>query len=629
MPRDRKPSRPLDPKPNLRAASLIPRRFLLAIALAISVIFIVVVSLPASDGATLDQLRASYQQSAKQAKQLFRDNDDLPSLYNPLARGDAAKRPPDQKGAKHGYVKWFCDEQWQKPFSSAVTLDDERVVLPPLAERIPIYTYYNPTDRPQDTVVAEKQLLLDWRRAWWAQGLRPIVLGPSHAAKKQDMWTALQKADTKTAVKNELERWLAWSSAGGGILVNYLAFPMASRSDPFLKYLRAGKALTSREPVKLETHGNGFLMAPKPYIDSTLRLVFQEHDAFDEGSAADKILSSEDFTESPAGTDSIAYYDLPTVKSIYKPIADSLISSQATGLTQLHNLISAHLRITWQNQYPDGISITKPDPEHMTTLTSFAIQAAQLLSACPTTNPVPDSCPPNNPKCKPCTPATSMRLSLAESYTNTSNAFHLTPIPHPLTFATLLAFRDTGRLDPRFVRRKLPRDEWVHGATDAIAPDVDMGAQQRLVRLKELVTSSTAANTALWFTAERDDPLELAWILGFEISAPDSEPESPAPLQARLHAEAERERKTVAQKLKDVAGRGTSVAAPSDADLSRERTLIMEAGTYVKATGPRERRLRDAVEAWSMADLEAWRFVRAMGVRRDKEREDGVVGDGV
>lgn len=652
MPRDRKPSRPFDrPQATLHSVRLLPRRFLLALGLACLVLFVLILSLPSSTSPTLDQIRDSYQHSAKHAKQFFRDHQNLPCLYNPFATGDDAQRPADQKGARRGDIRWFNDVKWQKPFSNAVTLDDERVVLPPSLQRTPIYTYYDSGDRPQDVVEAEQALLQSWRRAWWAHGFKPEVLDRADA-KKEHLYRRLQEVHTEASAKSELERWLAWSHAGGGILCNYLAFPMTSRSDAFLIYLQN---TTFSHLTRFKTLGNGLYVGGKEDVDSALASALSDPDKLTTAKSTIDTLSFETLQVSSRDSTSIAYYDLPTLATDYKAVADDLSSSKRDGINSLRNLVDAHLHLTWQSTYPKGIQVVKPYPEHMTTLTSSAIRIAQLLSICPSSNPLPASCPPNNKNCKPCT---TLPLSLSESIANTTEAFRVVTVPHPLTFTSLSTFLEPHKLTVPFTRRKTTRDAWVTAVTHSITSE-GLGAQQRLPSLKEAVMSQHA----LWLTAERvDDPLDLSWRFGFDITGDEKTEgaETPARVQAKLHEEQppvalskqhkqskvkgkKKEQQPVVndedsdvddsdildereQALKNV-GRQDIRLVPTDINLSRERSL-MQAATgiivpngIVGSKGAREARLREMLESWNLADTEAWRFVRAMNARRVAERE--------
>ncbi|KAK5676182.1 hypothetical protein LTS12_029516, partial [Elasticomyces elasticus] len=78
----------------------------------------------------------------------------------------AAHKPPEQKNSTSGESKWYSDWEWINPFSSSITLDENRSVLPPLADRTFIYAYYDTrkyNDPKEEN--ADAQLLLTWRRA--------------------------------------------------------------------------------------------------------------------------------------------------------------------------------------------------------------------------------------------------------------------------------------------------------------------------------------------------------------------------------------------------------------------------------------------------------------------------------
>ena len=102
------------------------------------------------------------------------------------------------------------------PFSSSVTLDENRSLLPPVEKRPPIYTYYDHTLKKDDEIkAAETQILITWRRAWWAHGFRPMILGPAEAT-KNPLYEEVQQKGLEAAIKDELLRWLAWESMGYG-----------------------------------------------------------------------------------------------------------------------------------------------------------------------------------------------------------------------------------------------------------------------------------------------------------------------------------------------------------------------------------------------------------------------------
>ncbi|KMU77276.1 hypothetical protein CISG_06317 [Coccidioides immitis RMSCC 3703] len=78
----------------------------------------------------------------------------------------AAHKPPEQKNSTGGGSKWYSHWQWLNPFSSSITLDEDRSVLPPLRLRLPVYTYYDAVSKKNKALAeADRKLLLAWRRA--------------------------------------------------------------------------------------------------------------------------------------------------------------------------------------------------------------------------------------------------------------------------------------------------------------------------------------------------------------------------------------------------------------------------------------------------------------------------------
>ncbi|ELR03584.1 hypothetical protein GMDG_06238 [Pseudogymnoascus destructans 20631-21] len=104
----------------------------------------------------------------------------LPPVLRPFR--PSAHAPPIQPNSTSGDARWHQSWDWLRPFSSAITLDEHRSVLPPLVERVPIYTYYDSESAGgAETEEVLNQVLLTWRRAWWAQGFRPVILGRAEA----------------------------------------------------------------------------------------------------------------------------------------------------------------------------------------------------------------------------------------------------------------------------------------------------------------------------------------------------------------------------------------------------------------------------------------------------------------
>jgi hypothetical protein len=189
-----------------------------------------------------------------------------PSLLNPFR--PAAHAPPVQKNSTSGEASWYSDWKWLSPFSSSVTLDENRSLLPPLHERPPIYTYYDHTlSRDDDIKKAENALLVTWRRAWWAQGFKPIILSPAEAM-NNPLYAELQLLDLEHTLKIDISRWMAWENMGSGMLCNYLLLPMGSHEDPLLAFLRRGEyPLLTR----FEKLGSGLFAGSKQDITAAVK----------------------------------------------------------------------------------------------------------------------------------------------------------------------------------------------------------------------------------------------------------------------------------------------------------------------------------------------------------------------
>lgn len=130
------------------------------------------------------------------------------------------KPPEPQKGSIGNTDSWFSSWKWLNPFSSDLAEDEERSVLPPLQKRCPVYTFYDSTAKGEDAEVEDK-LLLAWRRAYWAQGFKPVVLTMGEA-KRHGLYRVVRDANKfHPDFEREIMRWLAWSEMGTGVLADY------------------------------------------------------------------------------------------------------------------------------------------------------------------------------------------------------------------------------------------------------------------------------------------------------------------------------------------------------------------------------------------------------------------------
>ena len=162
----------------------------------------------------------------------------------------------------------ICDLKWLKPFSASVSLEEDRSVLPPIKSRPPIYTFYDSEEKKEESVrAAENKLLLLWRRAWWAQGFRPVVLGRSEATNNA-LYESFQEKKLQPQLEVDLVRWLAWGQMGTGILANWLVLPMGSRDEHTLSYLRRGEYTSL---TRYEGFDGGLYSGKKTDINSAIK----------------------------------------------------------------------------------------------------------------------------------------------------------------------------------------------------------------------------------------------------------------------------------------------------------------------------------------------------------------------
>ncbi len=573
-----------------------PRRILIVFGLvaffaASTILFTVPSSLSAVP--SVAHLSDSAKDAAQHIHRPKLPNLTVPSIHIPFRQ--TAHEPPVQKNSTSGEAKWFSDWKWLNPFSSSITLDENRSVLPPLRERPPIYTFYDSANKDDATSAAENKLLLIWRRAWWAQGFQPVVLGRAEAM-NNPLYEGLQIKTLDSALEAEIVRWLAWGHMGTGILANWLAVPMGPYEDHLLSYLRRGDY---PKLTRYESLGSGLFSGDKISINSALKQALQNLDLKNFKTFIDA-LPSGTFEVDPQPPESIAFYDLTTIKSRYEIIAEKRVKSQSGGLNALSQLINSHLHTTFQNSFTKGIAVLKPLPAHTTALVEPALQLATLLAQCPET-PVASSCPPNRPKCSPCDTAHPMQISTTQIFRNTSSLYTIGTVPHPYTLASLIAQRD--KFDSRHIRRETERDPWLLAVTKELL-GIDIGGPARVVRFKEAVAGVWSSAHSLWLTAEKDIiQKELDWHFGFSIPRMSN-------ATARINSNT------------PVPGSGDLPPPPEPTakELEMEKELLVKAREALKSKERPRIGIREVVEAWNLADTEAWRFVRAYRARAKVER---------
>ncbi|KAA8574570.1 hypothetical protein EYC84_006019 [Monilinia fructicola] len=389
--------------------------------------------------------------------------------------------------------------------------------------------------------------------------------------------------------------WLSpFSSSRGKIweldyFCNYLTLPMGPYEDQTLSFLRRGEypLLTRYDEM-----GSGIFSGSKSDITAAVKAALANtklKDVKDFVGAVPK-----DTFEIDPSHDSLAFYQTKIVEQKYPQIAKGFEGNGAAGLQLLNKLIISHLHQTWQNIFTEGISVVKPEPEHMSYLIEPALQLAEYLAQCPD-SPMPASCPPNRPKCKPCVASSPMKISTPAFYRNTSGLYTIGTVPHPYTMSTLSSFQE--KIDIRWIRRESPRDAWLSTLTKELL-GTGVSGTPRIIKFKEAVASPHGTSHSLWLTAEKEIPSDLDWHFGFTIprNATDTgKSETPVPGPER--------RPKPVHDPKDG-------PVPTEEDKKKEEILLAKAKTFGGSDKTEDLKIRGAVEAWNLADTEAWRFAR-------------------
>ena len=502
--------------------------------------------------------------------------------------GRAVHQPPIPFKLHNEEAQWFSDWKWLNPFSDSITSDDKSV-LPPLRKRPPIYAFYDSdAEKDEETKAAENKLLLIWRRAWWAQGFRPVILGKAEAM-SNELYQRVQPSRLDGKLLTELMKWLAWEQMGGGILANWLLLPMGPRDDVLLSFLRRGQypRLTRYEGL-----GGGLFAGTKDAIRKALMASI----------ASERLPKSKSITDQfPLKTfraedkpSSIAFYDGTALEESYKKVSTSLTNDKPTGLKMLAELVNSHLHLTFLNTFSHGFAVLTPFPGYTRTMSQPALALAHTLATCPR-SPLPSSCPPNRPSCMVCSTSSSIPVTAPQSFYNTSNLYTIATVPHPYTLTALLV--PSRDVTIRHIRRETGRDRWLEAITEATLGH-EISGPARIVTFKESVASEWGRAGGLWLTEDPPVPehRDLEWHFGFAlpfVNATDVIPQSERP--------SERESRTqikILEKAKNV--------------LKKKRKKVVDIDI----------RIKDAVEAWNLADAEAWRFVRALGAREMVKRRE-------
>ncbi|CAF3482693.1 unnamed protein product [Fusarium graminearum] len=541
-----------------------------------------------------------------------------------------AHAPPVRAQDSFQGTSWWADWKWLSvPLSSSLTLDEDRALLPPLHDRPFVYCYYDATiKKPIEEKDAESKLLLTWRRAWWAQGFQPTILGPSEAM-TNPKYQELQRLEVQSDLKADLMKWLAWESMGTGFLADHTLFPVAHAQDPLLVFLRRGKypAMT-----KWRGLGDALIVGLNKDITNTIRKLM-DSPALKTTKSVSQGPTKNSFKIDKAQS-SLVNYSPEVIQKQYSKIHDSLTNGRARGLGALERLINAHLHAAWQSGFPSGIDVLSPFSEYTTAMIAPTLNLANSLALCPD-NPIPSSCPPGVSKCNRCAAGTtSMKVTTSDQYHNSTDEFVIGTIPHPWTLATLTSGKET--VDVSWIRKEAPRDPWLETTTKGLLGS-RVSSNSRIMSFKQAVTNEQAPTYALWLTAEADIPADLEWQFGFRIpkSLGEVHIADNSKSEGNQNQEAVRVEKQANAERADESDTDTrpEKPGPQPHDISqkkqstpqemqiRQKALLEHAKKVVafkKSTV--ETRLRASLEAWNLADTEAWKFTRAFLTRRSRER---------
>ncbi|KAI4240705.1 MAG: hypothetical protein L6R40_004950, partial [Gallowayella cf. fulva] len=446
----------------------------------------------------------------------------LPTASDISPFGLTAHRPPSERNRTHvREAKWQNHWSWLNPFSDSIIDDESQSVLPPPRERPRIYAYYDSSSQKDEKVKsAENKLLLIWRRAWWAQGFKPIILGKAEAM-ENPLYERFQVRKMEQTLGTDIMRWLAWGQMGTGILSNWLLLPMGPYDDHLLSFLRRGEYPNLTRYEGLEA---GLFSGDKASIEAALNEALDSPN-LPKSTSLRELVSPKTFSVD-AKPSAIAFYDSSTLTDHYKLISSSLADSKATGLLHLAELITSHLHLTFLNTFSSGVATLIPHRSHSLLLHYPAITLANALISCPA-SPLPTSCPANNPSCTPCSSSEPSPITTPTSYTNTSTLFTIGTLPHPYTLASL--FAKSASLSIPHIRRNTARDPWLVSATaKTLGPS--LGGPDRLVSFKEIVASDPSSSRSLWLIPEEAgidegaamSKKELEWFFGFSLPAYNS-----------------------------------------------------------------------------------------------------------
>ncbi|RPB00987.1 hypothetical protein L873DRAFT_1735535 [Choiromyces venosus 120613-1] len=496
----------------------------------------------------------------------------------------ATHKPPPPSNSTASSEGWFSSWKWLNPFSSNIAKSEERSALPPLQKRCPVYTFFDGEKGEE-----EDGVLLAWRRAFWAQGFKPLVLGRAEA-EEHGLYRIVQGKFGEEFEK-EVMRWLAWGRVGtGGVLVDHRIIPMAPRDDYSLTALRR---CDFDGVTRYEGWGNRLFAGDKSSID-----IFLKH--ITDTATKDTTSIEEISKTAPEG--------LIRIEPLPRSFADytaRVVADRWPDLNSSHlpTLINSHLHETFLATYNASITLLTPQAIELQPAYTAIKTLADRLAFCPPRNPIPGSCPSN----RPCGYCKKPNVTEKPFLSQDPSTFLLAAVPHPYTYYALMdttfSMSENTQRSIRFVRTQTrERDAWLHKATTPPLK-AGVGAGTRVLAVKEVIAAPTRANfSSLWTSAE--DPIgeeEIPWVFGFTLASAEELKVEKATGDERRNVVFQ---KTVGEVLggKKKAGR-------------------------VRQDNENIARIRWAVEAWNLGSAEAWKFTGAFVGRMVQERKEWSAGE--
>ncbi|KAK9448697.1 uncharacterized protein V1518DRAFT_417942 [Limtongia smithiae] len=546
---------------------------------------------------------------------------------------------------------YIHSQDWETPFSFSVSpvSSSEEVdiaVLPLLEERCPVYTFFDLSEftKAGKDISLEASVLTVWKRAFWALGFKPIVLDVSHAQKNPRYVELEALPNMSPEARLEVLRFLAWSSMPTGVLTSSRIIPMTTwptHSD--LKFLRGCQfgPLTAYKDTL-----TSFMYGSQQYVNAFVAAAFQTGHRSNILGYALESLQLEDRSEH------FAHY------------TDEYVARNCKGLelSQLPDLINAHLHSTFLSRFGGGIVVVDPFLESSHILTYPALSTAYAIASCPVVA-FEDFCPPNRPKdCFKCSKQfspTKKYIKFAPSIPDTTNELIFVTIPHPLLHLAL-TYGTPDVMDAELVRRTTTRDVLVRALTAEINVDEAMlGAPHRTLELKKMaVDNSMVLDNIIFSIFEAQFALnecamarEVEFQVGFRFNPPEDVDGSSqqsvldrAKDDSTRYLTSGRSSSTLAvtfemlelelehclplsdvKRLRKDAAHIPKTAPPTIAkdalplEVADASSVITAVRRRVLGAGAAFLKERKMIEAWNMGDAEIWRFVSALNERAAQE----------